>query len=252
MDERVLRHLESKIEHWRIRTKDANERKTYDEVFDRRTLFTLQKLISDRTIETLDFPISTGKEGNVFRATSTKGARAVKIYRTSTSTFRNISRYIEGDPRFPGLGGGRRELIFTWASKEYKNLITMAKHGVRVPRPYRCLENVLIMRYLGSKRGSAPELRSVRVEDPSRLYELILRDMQRIYQAELVHADLSEYNILLYRRLPYIIDVGQAVPFNHPHAQEWFQRDMRNMSRYFTRNGVVISPSELARQVRGD
>ncbi|MCJ2519434.1 MAG: serine protein kinase RIO [Candidatus Thermoplasmatota archaeon] len=249
MDEKVLRLLESKVESWRIRVKDAEERKTYDEVFDHRTLLTLQKLISNSTIETIDYPISTGKEGNVFRASSVKGPRAVKIYRTSS--FRRISKYIEGDPRFPRISGNRRRLMYIWASKEFRNLNRMATHGVRVPKPYRCLENVLVMSYLGSTRGAAPELRNVEVDDPDRLFELFLQDAQRIHQAKLVHGDLSEYNILIWRRLPYIIDVGQAVPFKHPHAEEWFERDMQNMARYFTKIGVEVSPEDLARRVRG-
>ncbi len=252
MDEKVLRLLESQVDSWRIRIKDMEERKTYDEVFDRRTLLTLQKLISDRTIETLDYPVSTGKEGNVFRATSRRGPRALKIYRTSTSTFRTIWKYIEGDPRFPRVSGSRRKLIYAWASKEYKNLKRMAEHGVRVPRPYECLENILVMGYLGSKRGPAPELRSVHVEDPEGLFELLIHEMRCIHQAELVHGDLSEYNILLWRRRPYIIDVGQAVLFDHPHAEEWFQRDVKNMARYFRSMGVKTTPEELAALVRGD
>ncbi len=251
MDERALRLLESKVESWRIRIKDAEERKTYDEVFDRRTLFTLQKLISDGTLETIDYPISTGKEGNIFRATSSAGARAVKIYRTSTSTFHTISRYIEGDPRFPLSGGNRRKLIYAWANKEFKNLIRMADHGVRVPKAHRCFRNVLVMTYLGSARGPAPELRSVNVDDPHRLFDLILEDMRRIRRSQLVHGDLSEYNILLWLRLPYIIDVGQSVTLDHPHAEEWFHRDMRNMARYFAKIGVNVSHEELVRLVRG-
>jgi RIO kinase 1 len=252
MDDRVLRLLESKVDRWKVRIKDADERKTYDEVFDRHTLFTLQKLISDGTIETLDYPVSTGKEGNVFRATSKKGPRAVKIYRISTSTFRYLSKYIVGDPRFPGLGGNRRKIIYAWASKEFKNLTRMAESGVRVPKPHRCLDNVLVMGYIGSKRRPAPELRSLRVDDGHRLFDLLLQDMRRIHEAKLVHGDLSEYNILLWRGLPYIIDVGQAVPLDHPFAEEWFWRDMRNMARYFNKLGVEVSPEELARKVRGD
>ncbi len=252
MDERTLRLLEAKVDSWRVRVKDADERKTYDEVFDRHTLLTFQKLISDGTIGTLDFPVSTGKEGNVFRATSSKGPRAVKVYRVSTATFKTISRYIEGDPRFPRLGGNRRKIIYAWASKEFKNLSRMADHGVRVPKPYRCIENILVMRYLGSKLRAAPELRTLEVGDPERLFDLLLQDMKRIHRAGLVHGDLSEYNVLIWRKLPYIIDVGQAVPLDHPHADEWFERDIRNMARYFGRNGVKVSEEELAQLVRGD
>lgn len=251
MDERLLRLLESQVDKWRIRTKDEEERKTYDEVFDRSTLFVLQKLISEGTIDILDYPIATGKEGNVFRGSGSKGARAVKIYRTSTATFRRIRRYIEGDTRFARVGGSRRDIIFAWAGKEFKNLTRMRKHKVRVPKPYRCVKNVLVMGYIGTTRKPAPELREVDVRDPQRLFDLVLEDMQRIHASGLVHGDLSEYNILWWRQRPYIIDVGQAVPLEHPHAGEWFHRDMTNMSRFFRRVGTRVSPERLAELVRG-
>lgn len=251
MDERV-EHLEAKVERWRYRVKDAEERKTYDEVFDRRTLLAFQRLINEGTLETLDYPVSTGKEGNVFRATSAKGPRAVKVYRVSTATFRTIGRYIEGDPRFPRLGGNRRKLIYAWAAKEFKNLSRMAQAGVHVPKPIRCLENILVMRYVGSAKRAAPTLRQVVVEDPTRLLDLLLADLQGIHRASLVHGDLSEYNILFWRRRPYIIDVGQAVPYDHPRAEDWFRRDMENMARYFRHLGVDGDPETLTAQVRGE
>lgn len=252
MNEKMVRLLESRVEEWRIRIKDADERKTYDEVFDRRTLLDFQKLISDRTIEMLDYPVATGKEGNVFRATSSKGARAVKVYRVSTATFRTISRYIEGDPRFPRLGGNRRKITYAWAAKEFKNLKRMANNGVRVPKPYRFLNNILVMGYLGSTKRAAPELRTLTITDPDRLFELVLGDMRRIHAAGLVHGDLSEYNILIWRKLPYIIDVGQAVTMDHPNAEEWFERDVRNMARYFRKIGVHVTDADLTRRIRGD
>jgi RIO kinase 1 len=220
MEEGALRLLETQVEAWRHRIRDEDERKTYDEVFDHATLFVLQRLISNRIIETLDYPVATGKEGNVFRATSRDGARAVKIYRTSTSTL------------------------------EFKNLTRMRQHHVRVPRPYVVRDNVLVMGYLGSKSRPAPELRHVHVDDPERLLHLLLMDLKRIRRAGLVHGDLSEYNLLFWRGLPYVIDVGQAVPLDHPQADEWFDRDMRNLARYLRTLDLDIDAEELGRRAR--
>ena len=61
------------------------------------------------------------------------GFVALKIFRTSNATFKNIARYIEGDPRFVGLSGNTRKLIYAWTTKEFKNLCRMEKAGVRVP-----------------------------------------------------------------------------------------------------------------------
>lgn len=246
------RRLEAKLEEWRYRLKDADQRKTYDEVFDRATLLTLQRLISLGVFEVLDYPISTGKEGNVFRATTAPGEfRAVKIYRVSNATFTSLSQYIIGDPRFPRAGGSRRRLIKAWAMKEFKNLKRMAEAGARVPRPHHVEDNVLVMDYIGDEATPAPLLRQVTPRGPKALYRLLLQDMRAIRRAGLVHGDLSEYNVLLWGSKPWIIDVGQAVPLDHPRADEWFARDMTNMARYFQRLGLEVTAETLAAKVRG-
>ncbi len=247
-----IHQLDTKLEAWRYRVKDADERKTYDEVFDRRTLMTLQRLISQGIIDVLEYPVSTGKEGNVFRASTAEGeARAVKIYRVSNATFKNLGRYIIGDPRFLRVARDRRKLILAWATKEFKNLQRMAASGTRVPRALHVKDNVLIMDYLGDAGQPAPALRQLTHDAARPLVPKVIEDMVHIREAELVHGDLSEYNILAWQGEPFVIDVGQAVPLDHPQAEEWFQRDVLNMSRYFKRLDVDISPKDLAKRVKG-
>jgi len=137
-DDRQMRHLETQVDALRKRTKDSATRKTYDQVFDQAALLTIASLISDGVISTLDYPVSTGKEANVFHATDAAGhAKALKIYRINTATFRNIALYIEGDPRFKRVKRATKPTIFAWAQKEYKNLVRMEDAGVRVPTPER-------------------------------------------------------------------------------------------------------------------
>ena len=81
LDDKSLRKLDRELDV--LINREGLDRKTIDEVFDKSVLHTLEKLISDKYIEILDFPISTGKEGNVFRAiTPKKQFVAVKIFRT--------------------------------------------------------------------------------------------------------------------------------------------------------------------------
>ncbi|MGQ0797778.1 MAG: serine protein kinase RIO [Methanobacteriota archaeon] len=253
IDERRLRELEAEIDSFRTREKDSDARKTYDQVFDRAALLNLAKLISDGAISTLDYPVSTGKEANVFHATDASGgAKAVKIYRIATSTFRNIARYIEGDPRFKGVKGGTRPTILAWARKEHKNLLRMAAAGVRVPQPAALLANILVMDYIGDETRPAPLLREVRLDDPVDVYEDVVANMRAIRKAELVHADLSEYNLLFWDGHVVVIDVGQSVPRDHPRAEEWFRRDLANITRFFRRLGVNTSADALGRRVAED
>jgi RIO kinase 1 len=252
-DDRRLRELEAEVDALRTREKDSSTRKTYDQVFDRSALLNLAKLISDGVIATLDYPVSTGKEANLFHATVPDGrGRAVKIYRVATSTFRNLARYIEGDPRFKGVKRATRPLILAWAQKEHKNLLRMAAAGVRVPRPSAIQANILVMDYIGDEVQPAPLLREVALEDPQEVYEDVVANMRAIRAASLVHADLSEYNLLFWEGRVFVIDVGQSVPLDHPRAREWFLRDVANISRYFRRLGVAASAEDLERRVAED
>ena len=143
-----------------------DDRKTYDEVFDRPTLMAIAKLINDAILETLDYPVSTGKEGNVFHGTGPRGAVAVKIYRVSNATFKHLGKYIVGDPRFKGVKRNTRGMVEAWAQKEYRNLRRMSGAGARVPRPIDQRNHVLVMEYIGDETRPAPLLRQVALDDP--------------------------------------------------------------------------------------
>ncbi|MBR2347649.1 MAG: serine protein kinase RIO, partial [Candidatus Methanomethylophilaceae archaeon] len=79
----------------------GDERQTDGEVFDKRTLLTIYDFMTSGYVDAVHYPISTGKEGNVFFATDEEGEMmALKIFRTSTSTFKRVAKYVEGDPRF--------------------------------------------------------------------------------------------------------------------------------------------------------
>jgi RIO kinase 1 len=249
--------LDRKVEKLRLtRSFESSQegRKVMEEVFDNLTLGVIFKLTCEKRIASVDFPVSTGKEGNVFRATAPDGTLvALKIYRTSNATFKNIAKYIEGDTRFKGLTGNPRKLIYAWCTKEFKNLNRLEQAGVRVPHPKRLMKNVIVMDYLGDEVMAAPQLRSVRLDEPQKVYREIVRFMKRAFQkAKLVHGDLSEYNILMYDGLPYIIDCGQAMLTDHPNAIEFLRRDVRNINRYFHSLEVKVWTDEtVLRYVQG-
>jgi RIO kinase 1 len=245
LDDGKLRLLEARIDALKMKDKDTEHRKTVDGVFDQQTLLSLYKLFTDGILDTLEYPVSTGKEGNVFKATSSEGNRAVKIYRLSTATFKRISDFIIGDPRFKGLSRNHRKIIFAWAQKEYKNLVRMAKTGTRVPAPVASHDNILVMAYIGDDYAPAPLLKDVVVSNAEWVFKDVVRNMVRIQKARLVHGDLSEYNILMWRGWPYIIDVGQGVPLDHPMSSEWRARDVKNVCRYFRKLGVEASEEDV-------
>ncbi|MFO7992316.1 MAG: serine protein kinase RIO [Thermoplasmata archaeon] len=224
-------------------------RKTIDEVFDKRTLSLLYRLMTKDVIDILDYPISTGKEAKVFKALDREGRKlAVKIMRTSTAPFKEYRRYIEGDHRFKNIGSGK-QLVFTWTKKEFSNLKKMYEKDVTVPRPVHCTKNILIMELVEFEGYPAPMLRDYifAKEEAEDIMEHVMDDMYKLMNdAELVHGDLSEYNILMSDDgVPYIIDVSQAVPSDHPIADELIDRDIKNIVKYFNGLGLDIDKDEV-------
>ena len=62
-------------------------------------------------------------------------------------------------------------------------------------------------------------------------------------QCNLVHADLSEYNMLWMDGRVYIIDVSQSVEPSHPHGLELLLRDCKNVTSFFPSKGVEDVPT---------
>lgn len=236
--------------NWDKLARTGKDLKTEDEVFDRATLHSLWKLMTDGNLDILDFPLSTGKEGNVFRGLVQKNMVAVKIYRVSNSTFKHILKYLP--PSHHAHTKNHRQLVYQWAQKEYGNLEKLWNLGIRVPQPHAYHNNVVIMEYIGTKTRPAPLLQQVTPRDPERIYKKIMRDYRKMYQkAGLIHADLSEYNILMDQGRPRIIDVGQTVSRTHPMAQEFFQRDVRTLAHYFNRY-LPTNVEEMSLYIRGE
>ena len=117
---------------------------------------------------------------------------------------------------------------------------------IACPEPINLKLHFLVMEFLGEKQGWAyPRLRDARldggdVDDQWRsLYIQLLGIMRRMYQVcRLVHADLSEYNILYHDKKLFIIDVSQSVEHDHPRALEFLRMDIKNVGDFFQRKGV--------------
>ena len=91
---------------------------------------------------------------------------------------------------------------------------------------------------------ASPRLKDAELQIPlssySDLYqELILTVRKMYHECKLVHADLSEYNILYHDSHLYIIDVSQSVEHDHPHAFDFLRNDVKNTEEYFARRGVA-------------
>lgn len=249
---RDARSLDEKLDKIRRKVKGVEDRRVGSEVFDKSTLLTLYDLANRRIIEILNGVIKTGKEANVFYAEGREGeSLAVKIHRVTTSDYKAMLRYIEGDPRFKGIKRSKRSIVYTWVRKEYTNLKRALECGVRVPRPIAYKNNVLVMDFIGEGRAPSPMLKDYEMVNPEKMFEEILSYAMKLYcRGKLVHADLSEYNILIQSGKPVFIDLSQSVIREHPNAEEFLRRDVANLVRFF-RNYINIEEDTVYRRITG-
>lgn len=247
----VLERFDRKIEAMGVRIKDADQMKVREDVFDEVTLIALYRLVHRKLISAVGGAISTGKEANVFYGEQDGRGIAIKIYRIQTANFKAMTEYLAGDRRFASVRGSRKEIVFAWTRKEYSNLTRAYEAGLPVPEPLGFDRNILLMEFLGEDEVPCPQLRLVDLGDPAAAYRQILDHIKTLYrQARLVHADLSEYNIL-YCEKPYIIDMGQAVTRDHPRAFAFLLRDVKNVNRFFSRYCDVLDEQEIMKEIVG-
>lgn len=220
--------------------------KIFKNVFDEYTMRTIYKLANDGYIEYVIGPISTGKEANVFLAKNAHDEYvAVKMYRIETSDFQKMYKYIQGDRRFEKTKNLKRDIVTIWAKKELKNLELAEKAGVLVPKPIVSRKNVLVMGFIGVGEKAAPTAKNCKPKNPKRWMKKVLNYIKLLYQkSNLVHGDLSEYNILNFGEEPYIIDMGQGVLAEHAIAQELLKKDIENVLKWFKKLGIKTPSME--------
>jgi RIO kinase 1 len=249
--EKRLDKFDKRLEEMGVRIKDADQFKVSEDVFDDITLLALYKLVHKKWLSVIGGSISTGKEANVFYGERDGVGVAIKIYRIRTANFTTMSSYITGDRRFSRVKKSRKDLVFAWTRKEFSNLVRAQDAGIPVPEPLVWDRNILIMSYLGENEIPFPQLKNADFDDAAGIYATIMRYIDLLYnKAELVHGDLSEFNIL-YSEKPYLIDMGQSVTRDHPRAYQFLMRDIRNINRFFKNRCVVRNDVEIFNSVTG-
>uniref|UniRef100_A0A2K6S4X3 Serine/threonine-protein kinase RIO1 n=1 Tax=Saimiri boliviensis boliviensis TaxID=39432 RepID=A0A2K6S4X3_SAIBB len=228
------------------RIKDKADRATVEQVLDPRTRMILFKMLTRGIITEINGCISTGKEANVYHASTANGeSRAIKIYKTSILVFKDRDKYVSGEFRFRHgyCKGNPRKMVKTWAEKEMRNLIRLNTAEIPCPEPIMLRSHVLLMSFIGKDDMPAPLLKNVQLSESKarELYLQVIQYMRRMYQdARLVHADLSEFNMLYHGGGVYIIDVSQSVEHDHPHALEFLRKDCANVNDFFMKHSVAV------------
>lgn len=226
-----------------LRSDRSEDIAVLEEVFDKTTLLLVYRLLNKGIIDDIDGVINSGKESRIYRGINAeKRDIAIKIYLTTSKEFRRgMLTYIEGDPRFQVVRRDSRSLIYLWAQKEYKNLQRAFAADIRVPQPLYVEKNLLVMEFIGDKLAAAPTLKENPPSKPQEMYDTILQYIHRFYHvAKLVHGDLSEYNIMNFNEQPVIFDLSQAVAITHPRANEFLERDIVNINRFFNKADIEV------------
>ncbi|XP_037957695.1 serine/threonine-protein kinase RIO3 [Teleopsis dalmanni] len=231
------------------------------------TRLLLYKLINNEVLEQINGVISTGKEAVILHAKSCTDTEktnannlfrdntqvplcssvqecAIKVFKTVLCEFKQRDRYIKDDFRFKdrfSKPNRDRIIINMWAEKEMLNLIRMQNVGIRCPQAILLKKHVLVMSFIGQNNNAAPKLKNAILssKELESSYNEIVETMHKLYnEAKLVHADLSEYNILWHDSHCWFIDVAQSVEIKHPAALEFLMRDCDNVINFFSKKGL--------------
>jgi len=222
--------------------------KIYKNVFDEFTIENLFKLSSQGHFDELISPVKIGKESNIFLASSYEGDPViVKIYRLHSCNFNKMFSYIKSDPRFLSIKNQRRLVIFKWVQREYRNLL-ISREKINVPTPMAFLKNILVMESIGGE-NPAPQLKDVKPKDLVLFSEQVITSLNELFNAGLVHGDISEFNILNFKEKPYFIDFSQATSTKDQNSKEYLVRDIKNIVRFFSKNGVKLEEELVYKRI---
>jgi hypothetical protein len=100
-----------------------------------------------------------------------------------------------------------------------------------------CRTLTLLLRVL----AHAPLTLAPAGSDSQEAYRELLLMMRTMFQkCRLVHADLSEYNILYHEGHLVIIDVSQSVDLDHPHCLVFLREDCTHVTDFFRARQVAV------------
>ncbi len=219
----------------------------------------IEPFLDEGLIDEVLYQLKSGKEADVF--VCAKGAQrfAAKAYKARGSrAFHNDVAYRAGrailDDRVAravsrGTRFGREAGQSMWVGHEFATLRALRRAGVDVPEPVASCDGAILLSLVTLAGEPAPQLREVRPEpDEARaILDALLRNVETMLAYDVIHADLSPFNVLVGDAGPVIIDVPQAVdPRSNPNARELFFRDVENVCRWAQRFGAYETGAAIA------
>jgi RIO kinase 1 len=231
-------------------SKTVKKNKVVNKVLDKSTMFTIYEMINAKIISYVNGIVKAGKESVLFWAVDGQGKDvALKVYLVTTTSFKKRIPYILGDRRFSRIKRGTRNMVYLWAKKEFRNLQQCVKKNLPVVKPLYVSKNVLAMEFVG--KNGVPTLTLHETEVDENDYKQAIELILRLYkEAKLVHGDFSEYNIFKTQNGLVLFDLGSAVDTMHPNAQNFLERDIKNMSYFFAKRGLAVeNPIDILKKI---
>lgn len=223
----------------------------------------LEPLIIDGFIDEVIHPLKSGKEAAVYVVLSEGQRRCAKVYKVANKRgFHKQALYQEGrkvrnsrkaramekNSRY-----GKQQQEEVWQNAEVDALYRLAAAGVRVPKPYNFVDGVLLMELVTDEYGAAaPRLNDLELtrEQALEYHELLIKEVVRMLCAGLIHADLSEFNILIDMDGPVIIDLPQAIDASaNNNAAMMLERDVNNLAAYFGRFAPELLKTRYGKEI---
>ncbi|MCT9095597.1 RIO1 family regulatory kinase/ATPase domain-containing protein [Haloarchaeobius sp. HME9146] len=209
------------------------ERKTiqyegYKLTFEGYDALALHTFAERDTIQGFGSSLGVGKESDVFEVQSYKPL-ALKYHREGFTNFREVMKerdYTSDRDHVSWLYTARKA-----AEREYERLEELYP-DVSVPRPIDQNRHAIVMEKMDGVELSRAKLESEQVVG---VLDLVVREMATAYREGFVHADMSEYNVFVSESGVTVFDWPQAVPTDHDNADEFLERDLRNIVGYFRR-----------------
>ncbi|ABE60527.1 PA4780 family RIO1-like protein kinase [Chromohalobacter israelensis] len=223
----------------------------------------LQPLLEDGLIDEVVSQLMSGKEAQVYVVRCGAEQRCAKVFKeASQRSFKQAVQYQEGrkernSRRARAMAKktryGQKEQEAAWLSAEVDALYRLDAAGVRVPRPHGFVDGVLLMDLIGDGEGGvAPRLSEVTLspQQARDYHDRVIADVVRMLCAGLVHGDLSEFNVLVDREGPVIIDLPQAVDAaGNNSAPMLLVRDVDKMRDWFGRFEPALLDTDYGKEI---
>jgi RIO kinase 2 len=194
--------------------------------FNAYDLLALSDLANRRVVVSLGDRIGVGKESVVYEALG-ENPIAIKFHREGRTSFKHVRRvrdHLKDGSRCAWIHAARR------AARQEFDIMDRLYPAVSIPKPVALSRHAIAMELV---YGSL--LNQVNLSNPDECLDIILEKVKAAFNLGIIHADLSEYNVIVAGEELRIIDWPQAVKTDHPHAVDLLKRDVSNIVRFFSR-----------------